>query len=344
MDNYFLQMKICLEKIPDKGEDADPILQLYSNHQAGVIGVFDGLGGAGGSVYEDEDGTTHTGAYYASRLVKVFIEKHIEHHWQQRVTQEKGVTDLEALITELRDKLIEDLKRKADKLDKNPSRLKSSLIRRLPTTMAMIYFWQNTQQTSTCNCLSIWAGDSRAYIMNPSRGLQQLTKDDLKISGDALENLSDDSPLSNYVNADINFKLSFRFDTIKLPCIFIVATDGCFGYLLTPMHFEYLLLDTFQCAKNEREWQENLITKIKQVAGDDASMSLVAIGWHDFEEVKQQFFERAKHLYKNYIQPLEEIDKRLKRYYQSIEVHKLAKEKHRVVLWEKYKITYELPE
>ena len=53
-----------LAKIPDQGEDSDPILR--DGPDLGLVAVFDGMGGAGGTVYETPDGR-RTGAYLASR-------------------------------------------------------------------------------------------------------------------------------------------------------------------------------------------------------------------------------------------------------------------------------------
>ena len=43
-----------LGKIPDQGEDSDPILR--DGPDLGLVAVFDGMGGAGGTVYETPDG------------------------------------------------------------------------------------------------------------------------------------------------------------------------------------------------------------------------------------------------------------------------------------------------
>ena len=43
-----------LGKIPDQGEDSDPILR--DGPDLGLLAVFDGMGGAGGTVYDTDDG------------------------------------------------------------------------------------------------------------------------------------------------------------------------------------------------------------------------------------------------------------------------------------------------
>ena len=62
-----LSFSFNLAKVPDQGEDADPILRQGRN--LGLVAVFDGMGGAGGTVYETPDGP-RTGAYLASRVAR----------------------------------------------------------------------------------------------------------------------------------------------------------------------------------------------------------------------------------------------------------------------------------
>ena len=61
-----------LGKIPDQGEDSDPILR--EGPDLGLLAVFDGMGGAGGTVYETPEGR-RTGAYLASRVARDVVER-----------------------------------------------------------------------------------------------------------------------------------------------------------------------------------------------------------------------------------------------------------------------------
>ena len=45
---------------------------------------------------------------------------------------------------------------------------------------------------------------------------------------------------------------------IEHPCIIMAATDGCFGYLKSPMEFEKLLLDTLLAGESIVQWQNAL--------------------------------------------------------------------------------------
>ena len=61
-----------LGKIAGQGEDSDPILR--DGPDLGLVAVFDGMGGAGGTVYETPDGP-RTGAYLASRVARDVVEQ-----------------------------------------------------------------------------------------------------------------------------------------------------------------------------------------------------------------------------------------------------------------------------
>ena len=63
-----------LAKVPDHGEDSDPILR--EGPDLGLAGVFDGMGGAGGTVYGTPDGP-RSGAYLASRIVRDVVEERL---------------------------------------------------------------------------------------------------------------------------------------------------------------------------------------------------------------------------------------------------------------------------
>jgi hypothetical protein len=89
-----------------------------------------------------------------------------------------------------------------------------------------------------------------------------------------------------------------------------VATDGCFGYLASPMDFEYLLLQTlFESQYDFEDWQYQLTEAILKTTGDDASMSLWAWGFENLNDLKNYFFDRQQVIYQTYIQPLAQADK-----------------------------------
>src|SRR5262249_49955175 len=116
--------------------------------------------------------------------------------------------------------------------------LRSKLIRTLPTTLAVGRYGRTD---AGLRCEAIWAGDSRVYLLTPAGGLHQLPEADLRSGGDGRETLERASPLNNLVCASSPFVLHTRMVAVAGPAVLLAATDGCFGYVSTPLHFEHLL-------------------------------------------------------------------------------------------------------
>ena len=139
---------------------------------------------------------------------------------------------------------------------------------------------------------SYWAGDSHCYFW-AKEGFFQISVDDLEEANDPMENLHNDSPISNCVCIDREFKInSMSLNMPKEPTIILCATDGCFGYYQTPMHFHYVLYSSLQRAKDENEWEELVRNEVLSVTGDDCSLSLIAIGYTSFEQLKKSMSSR----------------------------------------------------
>jgi hypothetical protein len=82
-----------------------------------------------------------------------------------------------------------------------------------------------------------------------------LTEDDLASQRDAFDSLFLDAPITNYLCADRPFTLHEK--TVELPekGLLVLATDGAYHALPTPMHLEALLLDTLEQAASKRRWK-----------------------------------------------------------------------------------------
>ena len=256
-------------KIPDHGEDSDPILR--DGPDLGITGVFDGMGGAGGTVYSTDDGS-RSGAYIASRLARDVVEERLLALLvpERPLPGAATASDLhDAVETALRGRL-EDLKAPA-------SGLRSRLLRALPTTMAVGVLQRRQPDAADWICHVLWAGDSRVYAFTPS-GMHQLSIDDLRDPGDAMVNLQHDSVISNAISADTDFTINHRRVALEAPFFIMSATDGCFGYLRSPMHFEEIVLRSLASATTEDEWSMALQAEVSAVTGDDAAMAAIAVG------------------------------------------------------------------
>jgi serine/threonine protein phosphatase PrpC len=320
-----------LGKIPDQGEDSDPILR--DGPDLGLVGVFDGMGGAGGTVYETPDGP-RTGAYLASRIARDVVERRmldlLEPDWH--LNGKNAAADLQRSVQQALRQRLEEL---------NPARsgLRSRLIRALPTTMAVVGLQRTQPGGSVWAGHVFWAGDSRAYVFE-STGARQLSTDDLRDPGDALANLRRDSVVSNAMSADVEFHVNYRRVELRAPFLVICATDGCFGYVRTPMHFEHLVLSRLLAARNTEAWSSSLQTDIAAVTGDDAAMSTLGVG-ADFKEFQKLFAPRAAELGSDVIAPLDQLSATVARVEQELDELRRRQLDETTEKWNQYKTGYE---
>lgn len=308
-DNNFISeistfFAISGEMISQCGEDSF----IYSfNENKGLVGVFDGCGGIGSRCYQTF--ASKTGAYISARVLSECVAKWFDEYSGKEYI--KGKTQI--LKNEI-DNALTLFKSKA-----TVSKIKGSMTRDFPSTLSM------TVLEPIDNGLIadfIWAGDSRGYILG-GHGLIQITRDDIDETLDALDNISGDGALTNVISADEKYVLHSKIVEIRDKCIIFNSTDGCFGYLKTPMEFEYLILYTLVTAKSVNEWKSKLESSIRRFTGDDYTISLAAYGFKSFNEMQVFYKKRVDFLYEHYIKCLENSTK------QKIEF-----------LWNEYKKVY----
>ena len=261
---------ICSEIIEGNGEDCG--FESF-NSEAGVIGVFDGCGGLGAIVCPYANNKTE--AYLAARAVgnavRLWFSEYCEHGYDCNVDQLKKI-------------IISNLEICRQNTQVTISKLQGSLVRQFPSTIAMIV---SHIEDGTLITNHIWAGDSRTFILD-SEGLGQISIDD--ISGeDAMSNLQKDSALTNVVSVDGNFVLHTYEFIPKYPCVLFCATDGCFGYVSSPMAFEKMILECLMKSNNVEEWESLLAETIASFAGDDQTMVVSAYGFDNYTEFKDSY-------------------------------------------------------
>lgn len=261
------------EKIVGHGEDAPPL--FITKGKAYAVGVFDGMGGSGATLCDSNYGEGYTKAYVASRIVASSMELFFQNHLP---TDDVSVEDMKEV---LKRKLHKEKELFPPKLT---SSLRSKLVRDYPTTLAIVTL---QEYDKAFHVDSYWAGDSHCYLWTKD-GFFQISKDDLEGNNDPMENLHNDSPISNCICADHDFRINHIQITIspKEPIVILTATDGCFGYYPTPMHFEDVINRCLMRAQNEQDWSKKIEEQIQKVTGDDASLSLIAIGFQSFDSLK----------------------------------------------------------
>lgn len=318
----YITIKFVTEKKKGHGEDAPPLLMIKGMSCA--VSVFDGMGGAGAATCDSEFGIDFTKAYVASRIVTSAVEMYLVNHLS---TDDVTVEDLKAVI-------VRRLKKEQEKFPpQTKSMLRSKLVREYPTTMALVTL---KESENSFYIDSYWAGDSHCYLWT-KKGFFQISKDDLEEDNDPMENLRNDAAISNCICADRDFRINHKQVILsKEPVAILSATDGCFGYFPTPMHFEDMLKRSLRQAKDERDWENRIMNCIQEVTGDDTSLSLIGVGFESFRKFKNimtahsvSSVGRIRELESNIVSQKEKLEKMQEEYEKAI--------KHG---WECYKQKY----
>lgn len=285
-------LSFCREMIEDHGEDS----YCYSfGDTAGILGVFDGCGGAGArkhAYYSDK-----TEAYMASRLCAGAFYDKFRETYPARLPADKMAEELFGDTVKMRLSAFKPPKNAED------GRILGSMVRTLPTTAAVAYV--QATKSKDLRVSAMWAGDSRVYVLD-ANGLAQLTVDDTSVP-DPMENSYEDGILKNVFCTDRKVKVNCKTVTLRPPFVVLTATDGCFGYLSTPMEFEGILLHSLLNADNPAQWEEKLAELIGASAGDDHTLCLAAFGYNSFGALQKSFVKRYDAMVKKYLNPVSEL-------------------------------------
>lgn len=307
------------EAVTGCGEDSG-FVRSYENGLV-VTGVFDGCGGIGGRRYPEVNG--RTGAYIGSQVAAYAADTFFTKFFSAEGCNfiRKNSSEQTLCVQKLREYIsgkLFDMKKKFT----HPGSIQigGSLNKSFPTTVSII---ASASEGNYTVVEYIWAGDSRGYMLD-DQGLCQLTTDDIDMNADdAFLNLREDGILTEVANGDKPFELHSGRLRLSSPVILINATDGCFAYFLTPMDFENVILETMAQSADPAQWQTLLNERIKEITGDDYTLTAACYGFDDFEDMKKYYSERQMNVRRSYIERQGGADEeRLKR------------------LWDDYKTTY----
>lgn len=304
-------LSFCREMIPEHGEDC--FCHSFCD-TAGLVGVFDGCGGAGARKHDCYRG--YTEAYVASRLCAgafydLFRSIDPSNCSARQLTEEVFLPGVK-----------ERLAAYSPPKEASGFQIKGSMVRTLPSTAAMAVIQQDLGDDLLVS--AIWSGDSRVYVLD-GQGLAQLTVDDTTVT-DPMENIYEDGILKNILCSDRPVKLHCRTVRLRPPFMVFAATDGCFGYVSTPMEFEGILLITLLQSSSVAQWESNLADSLSGIAGDDHSLCLAAFGYHSFEALQDSLADRYAYLYDHYLMPVSQMP--------------LEDRQSRFLLWESYQPNY----
>ena len=316
-----ISLKFMIEKREGHGEDSLPLSILKEDFFA--VGVFDGMGGSGAAICKSEYGEDHTKAYVASRIIQEAICSYIENAKTIKDINSDGIKNTAKGRLE-QEKIYYPTK---------ASGLRSKLVRDYPTTLAITTASKNEDDTYTVN--SYWAGDSRNYLWTLD-GFYQISKDDLDTDLDPLENLRNDGALSNCICADRDFVINNKTINVAGRFIILSATDGCFNYFATPMHFHEVLLSGLKLSEDVSAWENYCKEKMSEVTGDDVSISLTAIGFNDFDDLKSAFAHSEVSCFKE----INDVQNNIKSLSKDLEDAKTTLENLIQAGWKDYKTSY----
>lgn len=260
--------------------------------------VCDGLGGAGHTKHllpdEENPGTVteRTSAYLGSRIVAERVERFFAEHWEEWAssgeTPEIGV--YAGQLKEELDLAIQDC------VEKMRIRIPvGKTIKIFPTTLASAVFLPCEDGLRVA---AIWAGDSRVYLLTPSKGLRLLSLDD---ADGAAESMNSGTVMTNCVYAG-SFFLNYCVYTLREPGLVFCCSDGCFDYLRSPLHLEWLLLHTIQNMPQEDGRQpgeilgESIRDGIYQTIRDDTTMAGLCVGLSSIVSLQEAFRTRTEDL------------------------------------------------
>lgn len=274
-------------------EDAPPIANLaYSV-------VCDGLGGAGSTkhtVHEEmsEVPVVRTSGYLGSRIVCSCVDAYYSQNINElfATTIDMNRTDkVNRFLLALKAQINTAFDANMQKLGITPSHSKT--LKDFPTTLASAIYYPHPNGVTV---LAIWAGDSRVYLLTPKKGLQLLSLDDAK---NAENEMNSTSEMTNCISAGNAFRLNYAFYELDEPGIVFCCSDGCFDYLQSPLHFEWLLLHTIlECMPNSVGDElgvalaESIRDNMYRSIGDDTTMSGIIIGIDSSRQMKNLYQSR----------------------------------------------------
>lgn len=285
---------------PLKGHDEDA--PSYADDR--MLIVCDGLGGGGQNVYFI-DGEKRTSAYLGSRIISAACREFISVHYEEFC---ENMQNPVFLVSELKTVISNSLNHYVtEKKLKNIVRGKS--IQMLPSTLAAIIYKHFEDHTDV---LVVSAGDSRAFVLTPENGLQQISRDDVFDNVDAFVK---SGTMTNNIRQDGEFHINYGYYVLPPKCILFVCTDGCFDYISTPMELEYRLdYSIIKCGdplNSESNDLGEFLGNVLEKSGlkDDCTLAGAVLGYTDSENTKNLFLRRALEIQEKYRNPCAQFDK-----------------------------------
>lgn len=277
-------------------EDAPPVSEVkYSV-------VCDGLGGSGSTKHQvNENGLPkiRTSGYLGSRIVSDSVADFYKINYE-RIAKVLGESTekldmLSSIVVEMKECIKCNLEKQMEVLGIDPMLTRKKALKIFPTTLSSALYYQDGDRLKI---LAIWAGDSRVYVLSPTKGLQLLSLDD---ATNADVEMKSTSEMNNCISAGNSFKLNYSIYEMDEPGIVFCCSDGCFDYLPSPLNFEWLLLQTIlSCVPVATTdtlgaaFANSVRDSVYQSIGDDTTMAGIICKIETTDQLKQLYTTRME--------------------------------------------------
>lgn len=272
-------IEITHKPLKEKGEDA--FAYSFEKDTAHSQAVFDGCGGSGSWQYSEFRNAT--GAFIAAHSM---CKSYLEWFNATSVATLTDVQKAEESFHSMATRTLKELKNRCA-----PMKVSGSMVKSFPCTASIAITIPKDDYLSVT---TLNVGDSRVYFLAPNTGLVQLTVDDSE--EDPLESLRSNAPMTDMLNADNPFQIEHRQLYLTYPCAIITATDGVFGYVRSPMDFEYMVLNSIMHSESFNQFENTFKDEIIKVTGDDSTCIISFYGWGSFEAVKRKLSKRYSYV------------------------------------------------
>ena len=254
-----------LEHAPGKGEDAEPLNFLCPDGSR-ILAVFDGLGGSGAAKIKTNNGIPLTEARFAAVLARKVVKEFFSALADEYEATEKIARDLQNTL--------QNRFGEANlKITREPSRLRATVKKQLPTTCCIARIIDSAIGTTL---QLFWLGDSRAYCLHPSGVLECITQDHTNHSNgvSALHyyvNNADAPPMTNVISASEGFFVDYFKTDIEPDSLILLCSDGLFGCFKNHLFFEKMFAETLSGIISVEQFFDH----INKNRNDDVSFALL---------------------------------------------------------------------
>ena len=143
--------------------------------------------------------------------------------------------------------------------------------------------------------------------------------------------------MSNALSADTEFHINYRRVELQSPFLVVCCTDGCFGYVRTPMHFEYLVLSHLLRRVIPKRGRQRCRPRLQPSRVTMRPCRRSGVG-ADLKEFQELFAPRVGELASDFIEPLDELSDAVTRAEQELRALQSRQLNEMTEKWNRYTV------